>query len=364
MTRTAKSRSGRLEFLDFCRGIAALAVFLEHAGDHCSPEFRQFTHTWFSLGKFGVVLFFLTSGFVIPLSLEKTTVPRFWLRRFFRLYPLYWFSIGVALAAHFAGVNDILDPEFSKRILTNTLVNISMLQEFLRVPDAIGLYYTLTIELAFYAACTALVLLKWNQRARTVTWLAFAAATLCGVVAPLILHHRAPMAGLFYVLSLFVGTLIYRRSVSSINAQSLRTVLVALLGLIIVGVYLNYTLLKKANSPELFDFPAVAGPWVLGYVIFLSAYLLRSRAVPRPFLWLGRISYSVYLLHPVFIYLIPTYWPLSTALPTALASTLLVSTATFHWIEQPLIDIGRQLTIQTAKQEPRSSENHDLTEVA
>ena len=59
-----------LFFLDLIRGIAALAVFFQHAGEGLWPEFAIFSHDWFNVGKFGVVIFFLTSGFVIPLSLE------------------------------------------------------------------------------------------------------------------------------------------------------------------------------------------------------------------------------------------------------------------------------------------------------
>ena len=84
-TNTAQ---GRLSFLDFLRGIAALAVCFEHAGYRLWPHFREVTHSYFSFGKFGLTAFFLTSGFVIPYSLERSnSLRRFWVNRFFRLYP-------------------------------------------------------------------------------------------------------------------------------------------------------------------------------------------------------------------------------------------------------------------------------------
>src|SRR5579863_7940965 len=89
--RVNTEKNGRLTFLDSVRGLAALAVLLEHVGDRLHPAFRVFTHDWFSFGKLGVTAFFLTSGFVIPLSLERgRSLKRFWISRVFRLYPIYW----------------------------------------------------------------------------------------------------------------------------------------------------------------------------------------------------------------------------------------------------------------------------------
>src|SRR3954465_10022133 len=88
----------RLQFLGAPRGIAAFAVILQHAGQPLSTGYSAFAFSMFDLGNFGVMLFFLCSGFIIPISLERQgSLRRFWIRRFFRLFPLYWFCIGVAL---------------------------------------------------------------------------------------------------------------------------------------------------------------------------------------------------------------------------------------------------------------------------
>lgn len=47
-------------------------------------------------GRFGVVLFFLISGFIIPNSLKPgSSLSRFFISRVFRLYPVYWVVLGV-----------------------------------------------------------------------------------------------------------------------------------------------------------------------------------------------------------------------------------------------------------------------------
>lgn len=49
----------------------------------------------FNLGRLGVIIFFLISGYLIPFSFKNKHKPiiKFAISRIFRLYPLYWFSI-------------------------------------------------------------------------------------------------------------------------------------------------------------------------------------------------------------------------------------------------------------------------------
>jgi peptidoglycan/LPS O-acetylase OafA/YrhL len=142
--REKTGASARLTFLDFVRGLAALSVLLEHGGYRLSPDFRGFTHGIFSFGKFGVAAFFLTSGFVIPFSLERGgSLQRFWISRLCRLYPLYWLSMAVVLSLYFLHVPYSVSAEFAAHLVRNTLVNLTMLQGFAGIPNAEGLYYTI-----------------------------------------------------------------------------------------------------------------------------------------------------------------------------------------------------------------------------
>src|SRR5207237_10271908 len=81
----------RLQFLDAVRGIAAFTVAVQHTVETVSPSYLKWSHEVFRPGEWGVILFFVSSGFIIPVSLERyRSVGRFWIGRFFRLYPLYW----------------------------------------------------------------------------------------------------------------------------------------------------------------------------------------------------------------------------------------------------------------------------------
>lgn len=105
-------------------------------------------------GRIGVACFFLISGFVIPFSLPSgpALILTFAVRRLLRLYPTYWLSIvGVVL------LSEVL---FNRAPNTATvLANMTMLQQFVGIPHVQGLYWTLTLELAFYVMCA---LLYWR----------------------------------------------------------------------------------------------------------------------------------------------------------------------------------------------------------
>src|SRR6476620_2732148 len=147
----AVSEAGRLDFLDALRGVAVLAVFVQHAAIALTPDFTDFAGADFSdgfsrhfnAGQFGVLLFFLCSGFIIPASVERHRAPRaFWTSRFFRLYPAYWVALAAArvLAATHRGAVSMAQGYRP----FDTIVNATMLQGYFGSPDILIVAWTLT----------------------------------------------------------------------------------------------------------------------------------------------------------------------------------------------------------------------------
>jgi peptidoglycan/LPS O-acetylase OafA/YrhL len=335
---------GRLDFLDCIRGIAALCVVLEHAGDHSFAAFRGFTHGIFSLGKFGVAVFFLTSGFVIPLSLERTgSLKQFWISRVFRLYPLYWLSLALAVVCGLFGVAEISDPHFTQHLFRNAAVNITMMQGLFRIPNGEGLYYTLTMELIFYATFSILFLLHWNRKSLEIAWIATVLLAIAGIAVPLVLDRRVPLAGLFYFLNLAIGTTIYRVSTGEVSRRALFRLIATYSLLTTVEIFCNYVLIKKNDPVEQFNFASVAGPWLGAAALFLF-FFFKPLRFPKVFIWLGMISYSLYLLHPFFLMLVPSRFAVASFL-TTIAASLVVSSATYVLIERPSIAFGKRLRL-------------------
>lgn len=335
-----KPANSRIVFLDFIRGIAALAVFFQHAGN-VYPEFSFFSGHLFNLGKFGVVLFFLVSGFIIPFSLERGgSAKKFWIGRFFRLYPLYWASLAIVIILELIGIS--FGGDFRTNLLYNSLINITMFEQFVGVPPALGVYETLTLELVFYITCTILFLLKLHTKSYTWAWAVLGLTVFGSVLVPIGFAKRLPMAAMFYILSMFFGTVLYRYYAGVVKKRQVIQLLVAVFCVAVAGVYINYVFYQKGAGEHHYSFLAAMLPWTMGYAFFLGAFTLRNKTFPQFFSWLGKISYSVYLMHPFVIKVIPDFSSRPLWLAVTLVATLIFANATYHFIEHPLIEFGRK----------------------
>ena len=91
MNQERKTRSGRILALDSMRGLAALSVALFH---YTYGFNHGDTNYVFHKGFLGVQFFFILSGFVIFMTVnKKPNLRSFVVGRFTRLYPAYWLSV-------------------------------------------------------------------------------------------------------------------------------------------------------------------------------------------------------------------------------------------------------------------------------
>ena len=90
---TTPARVGEIDAL---RGLAALAVMLFHYTTRIEELYPAVGAAWFNArhGHFGVNLFFIVSGYVIFMTLQRTKHPLdFVVSRFSRLFPAYWAAV-------------------------------------------------------------------------------------------------------------------------------------------------------------------------------------------------------------------------------------------------------------------------------
>ena len=182
----AISRTGgtpsRLAWLDVLRGVAALCVVFDHFGAFMPAGIRGAVNHWSNPGDYGVFVFFLISGYIVPASLErKGSVRTFWVSRIFRLYPLYLLAIGLAVAlwmAHFGGLRgEDADPE------TSVLSQMLMMSNVLAGTNLPNVVWSLSYEMIFYLLLTALFMARVHRRSsRYALGLAAAAVALGGLL--------------------------------------------------------------------------------------------------------------------------------------------------------------------------------------
>jgi peptidoglycan/LPS O-acetylase OafA/YrhL len=283
MTAVGDGRPGRrwLE-LDSLRGIAALLVVLYHYTSRYPDLYgvAGIAPVEVYWGIYGVDLFFIISGYVIFMTLERVRHPLdFVVSRLTRLYPAYWACLLLT-----ALVLWWLPLPGRAPSLPDVLVNLTMLQFLAQVPDVDGVYWTLAIELCFYAALLLIFLLRLNRRITLIAilWLAvIVAGNLLERWAGLRLPPLVETCVLLKYGQLFwIGIFLYHYAQ---NGLAFRYVALILAALGIEYAFHGYS----------------EGSFVLAAVLaFVLAIKGRMAAIRQPvWLWLGAISYPLYLLH-------------------------------------------------------------------
>ncbi len=274
------------EPLNALRGIAALSVVLFHY----TAKYREFFgHSFseqldFKYGYYGVSLFFIISGFVIFMTVNKVkTTSEFIYRRFIRLYPTFW----ICMLITFFGVNywGLLPKLFTswKDALFNLTMFYRNLQMLTDIKDVDGAYWSLLPELRFYFLIVLVLFFKQIKNIKCVglVWLVLI------VIENYLCHIR--ILGMFIDLQFggffMAGILFYKIVVDKENTFWNHL-------FISCTLVLNCLLYNKWENEGTFVFVPLV---YLVFYLFSFGYLdwLKSKAL----LFLGTISYPLYLIH-------------------------------------------------------------------
>ena len=398
----------RLAWLDAMRGFAALCVVFDHMGGLVLQRLHNDVYTVIDTGQYGVFVFFLVSGYIIPASLErKGSVRGFWVSRGFRLYPLYILALVLSILAYKTGYGAIHGAQNSPKNWAFALP--FMLSNLLNGANVPNVIWTLSFEMVFYLLLTALFTFRVHKYSGGYALTAVIAAVVLGGLLPIsglndlhIFGHwtgerRIALladAGIFIGLVLAVTGRRRLRAVGVLIAAGTGMTLLLFntsypspdTGLVILALMFTGTMLYRAEQGQLAWRKALAiagavlilaivagvwhGPgWVPGDVLqwriqwitclvgaaatFAIGMALRHKRVPGWLAWLGLISYSVYLLHPIILNAyrsIPTFhqphpFPIQVLLAAGiLAVVLACSAGTYYFVESPMQKCGHRLS--------------------
>lgn len=132
---------------------------------------KVFFTTSYSWGWNGVGLFFALSGFLIggqiieALQTKSLSFKKIYIKRFWRIFPPYYFSLLIVLLLFFTGlIPDLVSPSGdTMEIIKALLYHVFYLQNYLRVPRLQGsLYWSLAIEEQFYILAPVIFYLSWR----------------------------------------------------------------------------------------------------------------------------------------------------------------------------------------------------------
>jgi peptidoglycan/LPS O-acetylase OafA/YrhL len=381
--RALASVPKRIPELDGLRGVAIGMVVLYHAFlFHVVPRHGSllaYVLKPLSIGWSGVDLFFVLSGFLIGGILLDAREARnyfstFYIRRFFRIVPIYYATLLALLALsvvarYHPGVpaDWRMDGLLSLYVFPLFVHNIWMAAGNTMGPGMLPVFWSLGVEEQFYLTLPLLVRFCTRRRLTTIA----VEAILLAPILRLVLYSFWPNHPLaWFVLmpcradSLFFGVL----AAVAMRDASCKAWLAAHRGLLralIVVFALGLPVVTQTNmlANGLFMVSLMLS-WLAAFYCLVLIYgmtfpdSLPARCLRWPWLrWLGTIAYGMYLLHIVVLSFVVDYLgaalhlhsPLAQLLAASLAIAVTWVLASVSWLyfEKPLVARGHRLIYES-----------------
>ena len=357
---TSKRVQWELGHLDALRGIAILGVVLVHSALAVLPPGQRSGAMWDFLffGQRGVQLFFLVSAFTLFLSLqhrkqELHPTRNFFIRRFFRIAPLLYVALGLTYWLLRPAAGPPLDMLLSACFL-NGFFWRSMLH------GAAG-GWSIANEAIFYALLP--LLHRWITSLRASLYALFLAVPVCLVSLHMGAHFSQNLALKEYFMFFgfaaefpvfLLGVVVFfiwqEFGLSQDGNVEKRRLLSAF---VLFSVVLAFFAELPSDNPKLWPGSMLCASLLLALCLY-SWRVLVNRAT----IYLGKISYSIYLLHFFVVNHTPQWiadlggasllsrYPavsISFVFLLTLAVICPVATLSWLWIEEPGIRLGRRL---------------------
>jgi peptidoglycan/LPS O-acetylase OafA/YrhL len=350
-----------------------------------------------------VFVFFIISGYIVPASLErKGSVRTFWVSRVCRLYPLYLLAVGLAVVlwmVHFGSLRgEDADPE------TSLFSQLLMMSNVLAGTNLPSVVWSLSYEMVFYLLLTALFMAHVHRRSGryalgfavaavalggilpqayfssnasprlialaadmiVLTGLAFAVvlrgmprligAALAAMVGLTLLAFNGgwiwPWEALSILALMFTGTALYRAEQGQYPWRTAIAVAVTVLGLAIAAGLWHSHAWGMSPRAELLWERRWFTSFLLAGLTFGAGLAFRHVRWPAFLTWLGLISYSVYLLHPLVIEVYHHFawsrqhyyfWQQLLLAAGFLVVLIAVSSLSYLAVERPMQNAGRRL---------------------
>jgi peptidoglycan/LPS O-acetylase OafA/YrhL len=383
-----RTAGDRFPLVDPLRAIAAIAVLGTHAAFFAGAEYPGSLVGHFTVRlEVGVAIFFCISGFLLyrPFVVARQrgqampAVGAYAWRRFLRIVPAYWLALTVS--AWWLGTRGVFTTDGLW-----TYYGFGQTYREATIPGGLTQAWTLCIEIAFYAFLPlwafAMRYVARSLRAEAVALAVLAGASLAWKVVvlaggphseirvtPMLLALPAYLDQFALGMGLAVLTVWLDRRGSEPSAVRWLQYswLVALVAFVVVsvGIGIGDRLFEPMTAPQYLErhyLYAIIGIAMLAPAVLGTAHGGVQRAIlrNRTLIWLGVVSYGIYLWHDTVLALLARWdfgavdwphpylaWPLA-----ALAGASLLAAASWYALERPALSLRRLVPPGRRRPEP------------
>ena len=323
--------------LNYIRGIGAILVMLYHYTTRyldvmydMGAENSRIGIWW---GCRAVSIIFILSGFLTVANVKESLTPKsFAVKRIIRLYPSYWVAIILTTIVTYAA-NSVL-----KIDLISTVLNFTMLQSFVGIPNVDGAYWTLRCELWFYVIITlTLFLKKRNYTILSTAWLVLIIIK-DGAFAALGIDNIFDSIGTLLLMSDWASTFIIGMSLWGI-CKNKKAVLPY------INLLLSFVIEYNLRPVNRFLFTVFTTALI--YVLIEKKFKIKHDKILNFF---ASISFPLYLVHQKIGYVIIHFLEKigGVAIHIGIATAICVSIALAYlihkFVEMPLIEVMKKKT--------------------
>lgn len=374
------SSGKRLGELDALRGLAAFTVILGHFAAAYSADENVIWHgskrgllifgasRVVTSGHQAVLLFFLLSGLVLALPTvnnKPQSYGVFITRRVFRIYVPYLAALALAVLGNLIwhgslGLNDWADQTWRQPVHWGAVMQHVLFIGQYDPTQFNTAFWTLVVEMRISILFPFICLLVLRARpwiaVLTVVAVSIGATILQRTIGLNAFEQNCHYAGFFVIgilLARYHTPLVER--VSHLSNRVAWELMALCLLLYFYGALFAQVIAKvffKVHSPGLIGFDWISGFGAVMMIVLGLAFLPFSRflmsMIPQ---FLGRISYSTYLLHGTVLFALLHLFnhrlPPMVILFIYVPLVLVASTFFYRWVEKPAMDLGRQITTPT-----------------
>jgi peptidoglycan/LPS O-acetylase OafA/YrhL len=343
----------RIPSLDGLRAISVSLVVVSHLLWH--PDFigiRPVYAKWFApLGYLGVRVFFVISGFLITdlllrelNSTKHINLGKFYLRRTLRIFPPYYFFVLIIIVLQVAGWIK-LAPDDVLHALTYTVNYHAEPSWYL------GHAWSLSVEEQFYLLWPAVLLFVGRRRG---LWIAFAVIALCPLIRlsiwylfPSLVRYEISYRFETVADSIAVGCILAGLQEWLKLQRPYHKILESKLFILVPVVVLYASLLPNSSRLSLLVGIPVQNIGIAACIAWsITNYAGKIGKVlnSKPLVFLGMISYSIYLWQQPFVN--PKSSAIISRFPLNLILAGAASLASYYCIEQPSLRIRQRLEIR------------------